>query len=196
DGVEDRRQLGHDRLCLSLCALHQDDEVVGETDEPIGRQALAPQVLTAPCITRHVVPATLELSVERTERDVRQQGRNNSSLWRAGEAPVETSSLRHHPSPEKRPDQSKDPPIRDSPLNFRHHSAMVDAVETSFDVAFNYPPVVGGWIREVDNLSNGVLAPPPGTVAIGRSIEVDFKYRLQHQLEGHLHHAVAKGGDA
>ena len=48
----------------------------------------------------------------------------------------------------------------------------------------------------MDNLSNGVLAPPPGAVAIGRSIEVDFEYRLQHQLKGHLHHAVAKGGDA
>ncbi len=63
------------------------------------------------------------------------------------------------------------------------------------DVALDDPLVVGVSLTEVDDLGDGVLGSPPRPVAVGRRVEVGFEDRFQHQLEGHLDHAVPKGGN-
>jgi hypothetical protein len=47
----------------------------------------------------------------------------------------------------------------------------------------------------MDDLSDRVLCPAPGPVGVARWVEAALEDRLQDELEGHLDHAVAQGGD-
>ena len=84
-------------------------------------------------------------------------------------------------------------PIRRSTSGHEH--AMVDAVEARLDVRFDDPLVVRGSLGEVVNLGDGVLCSASWSVAVGRDVEAGLEDRLQHQLEGHLHHPVLECGN-
>jgi len=70
---------------------------------------------------------------------------------------------------------------------------MVDLVEARRDVTFQDPLIRAG--AEVMDLGDGVLGAAPGTEPIRAGLEVRLQDRLQHQLQGGLHHPVPHGRD-
>jgi hypothetical protein len=71
---------------------------------------------------------------------------------------------------------------------------MRDLVEARRDVPLNHP-LIGAAGEQVD-LGDGVLGAASGTEPIRAGLEVRLQDRLQHQLQGGLHHPVPHGRDA
>ena len=71
---------------------------------------------------------------------------------------------------------------------------MGDLVEAGCDVALQHP-FIGLGCQEA-RLGHGVMRAPVGPEAVRARHEVRLEDRLQHQLQGRLHHAVGDGRDA
>jgi site-specific DNA recombinase len=130
-----------------------------------------------------------------TEGDMRTSyllrwGRGNAPLWRAGESPFELARLGHYPGPQERADKRQDSTVADPPPDLGHDDLMVEPVKACLDVRLDHPLVGRSGVGEVDDLGDGVLGAASRSVAVGRDVEVNLEDRLQHQLQGHLHHAV------
>jgi len=80
--------------------------------------------------------------IERGQRDVRQQGREDPALWRAGDRVLEARLLGQDPGPQKRLDERQHALVRDTLAHPAHQGRVVDAVEARLDVRLNYPLVV------------------------------------------------------
>jgi hypothetical protein len=191
--TEDHWHLSHDGLSLGAGPLHHDDIVVGVPDQPVGGVPRARQIVPAAAVAAHLLPPMLELPIEHVQGHVHQQGGEDSTLRSAGESPFEPTRLRHHPGLQERPDEPEDPPVANPPLDLGHERPSVHAVETRLDVKLGNPLI--GVIAEVDDLGDGVLGPAAGSPTVGGGVEVALKDRLQHQLQGHLHHPVSQGSN-
>ncbi len=80
--------------------------------------------------------------IERRQRDVRQQRREDPALRRAGDRVLDASLLGHDPGPQERLDKRQHALVPDPPTHPAHQNRVVDAVEARLDVRLNYPRVV------------------------------------------------------
>ena len=181
------------RLCLLAGPLHEDDEVIGVPDEPVGRMTPALQVLASARRAAHLLPVRLVLAVERGEGDIREQRRGNPALRGARHRPLEAARLPHQARLQERPDEPKDALVPDPPPDLITDKAVWEAVEARLDVRLHDPLIGAG--REVVDLGDRVLRPTTGPVGVARRVEAGLEDRLQDELEGHLAHAVAESGD-
>jgi len=72
---------------------------------------------------------------------------------------------------------------------------VVDAIEARFDITFDDVLVVGGWLREVVDLGDGILSSSSWPKPVTGCDEIGFEDGLQDELQGHLHDTVADGGN-
>jgi hypothetical protein len=73
---------------------------------------------------------------------------------------------------------------------------VVDLVEARRDIRLEHPLVVASRCAEEVDLGDGVLGSPPRAEAVGARLEIRLEDRLQHQLQGGLHHPVRGRRDA
>jgi hypothetical protein len=158
--------------------------------KPVGGVPLASELLSVVGVAAGLGPAALELAVEHAQGHVGQQRGCNAPLWRAGESPFELARLGHYPGPQERADKRQDSTVADPPRDLGHDDLMVEPVKARLDVRLDHPLVGRSGVGEVDDLGDGVLGAASRSVAVGRDVEVNLEDRLQHQLQGHLHHAV------
>jgi hypothetical protein len=74
-------------------------------------------------------------------------------------------------------------------------AGVVDAIEASFDIAFDDERVVGGFLCEVVHLSDSVMGPSSWPESVAGGDEIGFEDGLQDELESHLNDAVADDRD-
>ena len=175
--------------------LHADDEVVGVPDEPVGRVALATQRLAGAGVIAHPLPVRLVVAVQRGQRDVGEQRRDDPALRRARHRPLKTTRFPHHSGLQQRPHERQHATVFDPPSDLTQKLGVVDAVKARLDVRLNNPLVVGGVAREAVNLGDRVLRPAAGPVAVAGRVEVRLEDRLHDELEGHLHDPVLERRD-
>ena len=72
--------------------------------------------------------------IERREGDVRQQGREDPALWRAGDRVLKAAVLGHDPGPQERLDERQHALVPDPLAHPAHQRRVVDAVKARLDV--------------------------------------------------------------
>ena len=75
--------------------------------------------------------------IERRQRDVRQQGREDPALRRAGDRVLEAAVLGHDPGPQERLDERQHALVCDTLAHPAHQGRVVDAVKARLDVRLN-----------------------------------------------------------
>jgi hypothetical protein len=80
--------------------------------------------------------------IERRQGDVRQQGREDPALRRAGDRVLEASLLGQDPGPQERLDERHHALVRDAPSHAAENGRVVELIETRLDVRLNDPPVI------------------------------------------------------
>ena len=186
--------LGSQRLGVGLGAVHEHDEVVGETHQPVVRQPFAAAVLPPPRRAHVPFPDLPEVPVQDRQVDVGQQRGSDPTLRRAGQARREPAVLSDDPGPQKPADQAQHLPIGDALGDQTHQDLVIDIVEAGGDVPFDHPLIALGG--EFVDLGDGILGPPSRPIPVTVRVEVDLEDRFQDQLEGHLRHPIPQGGDA
>ena len=101
------------RLGVLPFACHDDHKIIGVADNPVVGFASTTSRL-ASVLTARRVPCSSEMLVERGERDVSHQRRENSALWRAGDRSHQPALLGHDPGLQERLDQRQHAPVSDS----------------------------------------------------------------------------------
>jgi hypothetical protein len=137
------------------------------------------------------------------EGDVREQGRENSALRRAGVAPEERA-LRENAGLEERNDQAVHFGVVDPSADALHQAVMVDVIEASFDVALHDPLVrelllaallVRLGAQEQPNVLQRSVHRLAWPKAVRDGKEVRLEHRLQDALESCLNNPVLHGGN-
>src|SRR6266545_2108792 len=115
------------------------------------------------------------------------------ALRGAGPRLLEVAPLVHDPGLEKRLHQPQHAPISDPRSHPPGQGGVVERVEARLDIRLDDPLV--GAARQLVDLGDRVLGSAPRSEAIRAGLEVGLEDRLQHQLEGGLHHPVAQRRD-
>ncbi|XNR94431.1 recombinase family protein [Streptomyces sp. R-74717] len=118
-------------------------------------------------------------------------GRDDSSLRRACQAPLDPSQLGKHACLEELLAQIHRAAVGDTTADAFHDNVMPDVVEAPCNVALNRPRVA--VIDVVHNLGYRVLRPASRPVGIDRPVLVRLENRLQDELERHLYHPISHG---
>src|SRR6266508_2433770 len=150
---------------------------------------LVKEVLIGPerVVVRHRIPVT---SPDPAPGYLLRGRSQDPALGGAGDRLPGQSLFAAAPGPQERLHQAQHPPVPDPISHAPHQGGVVDLVEARLDVRFEHPLVIASrGAKEVD-LSDGVLGSAPRAEAVGAWLEVRFEDRLQHQLQGGLHHPV------
>jgi site-specific DNA recombinase len=115
------------------------------------------------------------------------------ALRGAGHRPVETAVLPEGPGLEERLDEPQHALVLDPSAHTIHQGRVIDAVKARLDIALDDPLI--GAEREVLYLGERVLRSASRPESVGARLEIDLEDRLEHQLEGGLHDAVANRRD-
>ena len=183
--------LGSQRFGVGPFAVHEHDEVVSETHQPIVRQPFAAALLTPPRRAHVPFLDQHEMPIQNRQVDVGQQRRGDSTLRRAGQARRETPVFADDPGPQERTDQAQHLAIGDTLSHQAHQDLVIDVVETRGDVPFDHPFIALG-VHLVD-LGDGILRPSPRPIPVGMRVELGLEDRFQNQLERHLRHPIPQG---
>ena len=137
-------QLVEQRPCLLAGPLHEDDEVIGVPDEPVGRMTPALQVLASAVVAAHLLPVRLVVAVERGEGDIREQRRGNPALRGTRHRPLEAARLAHQARLQERPDERQHALVRDPPPDVITDEQCGRRSKAGLDVRLDHPLVVRG----------------------------------------------------
>ena len=192
DRAQHVRRFGHQRFGVTPRPGDADDEVIGVAHEPVGRLAALARVV-ALVDGAHRRPRPGEMLVQGAECDVGQQGREDPALRGAGHRAHKATVLAEDSGLQERLDQPQHALVLDPPAHAVHQGRVVDAIEARLYVALHHPLVRAEG--EVLNLGDRDLRSASRSKPVGARLKVGLEDRLQHQLEGGLHDAVADRRD-
>ncbi len=163
-------------------------QIIGVAGHPVVRLAVASARRALHPIA-HLLPRSNEMLVERAQRDVGHQGRENPTLRCARQLRFEATVLGHDPGLQERLNERKYAFVRDPPSHPVQNGRVVKLVEARFDVCLHNPLIRAA--REVVHLGDRVLRPASRPKPVGARLEIDLEDRLQHQLYRRLHDPIA-----
>ena len=178
-------------MCLG--ARHQHHEVVRVAHEAVHRQTVASASHSVGVGGHQRVPGVGEVFVERRERDVGQQWRQDATLRGASLGARDGAVLGEDPGDQERLDQAEYALVRDSIADTPHQGCVVDLVKARGDVTLEHPLV--GEAPEVIDLLDRVLGSAHRAKAVTARPKVRLEDRLEDQLEAGLHDTVTRGRD-
>jgi hypothetical protein len=152
-------------LGVAPLASDADDEVVGVADESVGRPAAAADRVALVPLLAHRLPRPGEVLVQRGERDVSHQRRENPALGGASELLIEAALLGQDAGLQERLDERHDALVHDSPPHPIENGRVRERVETRLDVCLHDPLVRAA--REVVDLGDRVVGSASGPKAVG-----------------------------
>ena len=179
--------LGDQRLGVLPVTSDTDDKVIGVADHPVVRLAVASS-LGALSLIAHLLPCVGEVLVERRQRDIGHQGREDPALRGAGDLRLEDAVAVHDPGLQERLDERQDPLVGDPPSHPVQNGRVRELVKARRDVGLHDPLIRAA--REVLHLGDRVLCPASGPKPIRTRLKIDLEDRFQHQLHGRLHDPV------
>ena len=149
---------------------------------------------------------TLVALLDRAERDVRQQRRQDPALGSSGVRPEELL-FGEDAGTEESCDQSRHLAVPDAPAEPVHERMVPDMIETSLDVSLDGPlirePMLdpasvthGSGAQQHPQMLQRSVDSAPGAEAVRDGEEVRLENRLQDALQRCLHDAIFDGGDA
>src|SRR3954471_24322319 len=154
---------------------------------------LAPSWRTIICVTHEPVAATLQLTIQLVQNEVRQQGREGTALRGSLPAALEESVV-EHACRQIAPDEPEHPPVRDTRRHGGDQTIVVHPVEELGQVDIHDEPIavddVGLRLRH--RLVGGAARPEAEAVLAERWVPQGLE-PLQDRL---LDHAINHGGDA
>jgi hypothetical protein len=148
---------------------------------------------------------TLVPFLDRAERDVRQQRRQDSTLGSAGICAGELI-FRKNAGSQESSDESIHLRVSDAPAQPAHQLMVIDVIEAPLDVPLNGPlirePVLaftradGPRPQEHPKMLEGAVDSSAGAKAVRDRKEVCLEDRLQNALQRCLHDPIGDGGNA
>jgi site-specific DNA recombinase len=154
---------------------------------------LVKEILIGPerVVVRHRIPVT---SPEPAPGYLLRGRSRDAALGRAGDRLAVQSLFAEDPGPQERLHQSQHPPVPDPISHAPHEGGVVDLVKARRDIRLEHPLVVASRCAEEVDLGDGVPGSAPRAEAVGARLEIRLEDRLQHQLQGGLHHRSAAVG--
>jgi hypothetical protein len=143
--------------------------------------------------------------LDNAEGDICEQGRNDTTLWRA-QACRKDDTVRQDPGFQELAEQPRHLDITDARTYTLHQFVVIDVVETALDVAFDDPGIrrplasaIFGFCSRSHahaDMLQGAVAPPTGSEPVGDVPEIRLEDRLQKILHRALYDAVTHGRNA